>query len=77
MRPVDYLSSSALPLRWQTLAGLHRLITLPIAAAEAYILRDDRVVKNKNDITLDQHRLHGEGVIRDTGLRKYLAIHPI
>ena len=30
-----------------------------IVAAKAYTVCDDRVVKNKNDITLGQQRLHG------------------
>ena len=58
MRPVDNLSSATAVADscWLTKA-----YSLPIAAAEAYIVCDDSVVKNKNDITLDQHSLQRGG----------------
>ena len=58
MRPVDYLTvaTAVADSCWLTKAYSHS-----IAAAEAYIVCDDSVVKNEKDITLDQQRLRGEG----------------
>ena len=58
MRPVVYLTfaTAVADSCWLTKAYY-----CSVAAAEAHIACNGSVVKNKNDITLDQQRLHGGG----------------